>query len=109
VDKDAVLKIVEQFRQALAGRGVRASKIVLFGSYATGRQHEGSDIDLVVVSDDFEGRSFWERICVLSDAIVELWEPIEAVAKTAKEWDEGTSLLVQFAKQGEVVYQAKSA
>jgi predicted nucleotidyltransferase len=109
LDKTAVLGILERFRAALAKRGVKVSLIVLYGSYATGRQHEGSDIDVVVVSDSFEGKRLLERVEVLSEAIYEVWEPIEAVAKTPREWEEGSSLIVQFAKQGEVVYRAKSA
>ena len=109
MDKKAVLEILERFRLALEKHGVEPAMIVLFGSYSTGRQHEGSDIDVVVVSKDFEGKRLRERIRPLVDAIYELWEPIEAVPKTPKEWEEGSSLIVQFAKQGEVVYRAKSA
>ena len=109
MDKAAVLDILERFRVSLVKQGVNPTMIVLYGSYATGRQHEGSDIDVVVVSEYFEGKRFLERIRPLVDAIYELWEPIEAIPKTPREWEEGSSLIVQFAKQGEVVYRAKSA
>jgi len=39
-------------------------------------------------------------------AVRELFEPIEAVAETPKEWKEGRSPLIEFARQGEVVYPA---
>ncbi len=61
--------------------------MILFGSYATGKYKEGSDIDVVVISDNFEGKNYWERIDILSDAIYEVFEPIEAVAMTPEEWE----------------------
>lgn len=48
--KAAVLKIIGQFKDALEKKGIKIERIVLFGSYAAGKQREGSDIDLVVRS-----------------------------------------------------------
>lgn len=106
MDKNAVLKIIDRFHEALGKAGVEALKIVLYGSYAKGDWNEWSDIDLVVVSQDFAGKSYWERIDVLSEAICEVWEPIEAVAMTSEEWDKGDSMIAQFAREGEMVFSA---
>src|SRR3990172_2244147 len=103
MDKKAVLDIIARFRKALESRGIRVARMVLFGSHATGTYHEGSDIDLVVISEDFTRKNFWERIDVLSDAIYEVFEPIEAVAMTPAEWDRKESIIVDFAEKGEVV------
>lgn len=35
--------------------------LYLFGSYAKGNPQEYSDIDIAVVSDNFEGKRFWDR------------------------------------------------
>ena len=35
--------------------------VYLFGSYASGTQREYSDIDLAIVSDNFEGSRFFDR------------------------------------------------
>ena len=104
MDKDTALEVVARFGKAVEAQGVKPLKIVLFGSYSTGTHHEWSDIDLVVVSEDFADKGFWERIEILSVAICELLEPIEAVAMTPEEWEKGDSLIAQFARQGEVVY-----
>jgi predicted nucleotidyltransferase len=104
MDKAAVLKIITRFREALEKRGTRPSRIVLYGSYALGNYHEGSDIDLVVVSDDFVGKGFWERIDILARGVCDVWEPIEAVAMTVEEWEKGDSMIAQFAREGELVY-----
>jgi predicted nucleotidyltransferase len=103
MNQDAALKCIAQFRSALETRGIRVSKLVLYGSYATGRFHEGSDIDLVVISDDFETKGHWERIDLLSAAIYEVFGPIEAVAMTRAEWEKGHSMIADFAREGIVI------
>lgn len=103
MDKDAALDAVRRFRQALERQGIRAPRMILFGSFATGNAHEGSDIDLAIISDDFSGKGYWERIDILARAICEVFEPIEAVAFTPEEWQRGDSPIVQFAKSGEAV------
>jgi hypothetical protein len=43
---------------------------------------------------------------VLSEAIYDLSAPLEAVAMTPDEWNRGESLIIDFAKNGEVLYPA---
>ena len=107
MDKAAVLETIERFRQCLVNRGIAVSRIQLYGSFAGGVPHPGSDIDLVVVSQDFETMDYWQRIDVLARAIAEVWEPIEAVAMTPEEWQKGDSMIAQFAREGEAVYAAE--
>lgn len=104
MDKKAVLVIISAFRKAIESAGIRTDKLILFGSYATGEFREDSDIDIVVISRDFNNKSYWERIDILSDAIYEVFEPIEATAFTPEEWQRQESLIVDYAKNGEVVY-----
>lgn len=104
MDKGTVLRIIADFAKALESEGVRRQKIVLFGSHSTGTQREDSDIDLVVVSEDFAGKGYWERIEILSAAICTVFQPIEAIAMTPQEWQSGDSLIADYARNGEVVY-----
>ncbi len=106
MDKSAVLKLIRQFKDILEKKGIMIERIVLYGSYAAGTQREGSDIDLVVISNDFSGMSYWQRIDLLSAAIYEVFKPIEAVAMTQAEWEKGDSFIVDFARNGEVVFAA---
>lgn len=84
-------------------------RLVLFGSQATGKVHEASDIDVVVVSHDFEKKSFWDRVDILTQGILQVWEPIEAIAKTPAEWDNEDSLFLEHVR-GEcvVVYDSRA-
>lgn len=104
MDKNTVLEILSRFRKALESKGTKIDNLILFGSYATGTYKEGSDIDVVVISGDFSGKDYWERIDILSDAIYEVFEPIEAVAMTPEEWKKKESSIVDYVKEGEVIY-----
>ena len=79
-------------------------KIGIFGSFAKNTQREDSDIDLVVISKDFQEKDFWQRINVLSEAIYEIFVPIEAMAFTPEEWERGDSSIADYAKKKEKVF-----
>lgn len=103
MDQSTVLKIIERFRNALERTGVKNSRIILFGSHAQNTAGQASDIDLVVISSDFVGKSFWERIDILTDAIYEVAAPIEATAMTPEEWEREDSMICSFARQGMLI------
>ncbi|MDZ4861085.1 MAG: nucleotidyltransferase domain-containing protein [Candidatus Hydrogenedentes bacterium] len=107
MDQTTVPEVIEEFRKALDARGVSVQQIVLFGSHAYGQPHEGSDIDLAVISEDFREMDQWSRIELLSEVIADVWQPIDAVAKTPEEWDDNGSIIVAIAKQGKVMYEAQ--
>jgi len=65
--------------------GIRAEEAILFGSRAQGQAREGSDIDVLIVSSDFEGLNTRERLELLGVAAARLWQPIEATACTPDE------------------------
>jgi len=47
--------IIEKYVHALRQTGIQPRAVYLFGSFASGKPHEWSDIDLAVVSADFDG------------------------------------------------------
>jgi predicted nucleotidyltransferase len=106
MDKITVLEIIERFRKILESKNVKINKIILYGSYAKENYHESSDIDVIVMSRDFAPMDYWTRIDLLSEAIYEIFEPIEAVSFTPEEWETSDSFLVDYARNGEVVYAA---
>ena len=106
MDKRAVLNIIDRFKNILEQKKVKITKIILFGSYARGNYNDSSDIDLIVISDDFATMNYWERIDFLSEAIYEIFEPIEALSFTPSEWEKSDSFLIDYAADGETVYAA---
>ncbi|MCX7044518.1 MAG: nucleotidyltransferase domain-containing protein [Candidatus Sumerlaeota bacterium] len=103
MDKAAVLSVLARFRKALEKQGVNDARLILFGSQAKGTAREDSDIDLIIISVSFEGKTFWERIQLTSKAICEVFEPIEAIAMTPSEWESGESIIAEYARDGEVI------
>jgi predicted nucleotidyltransferase len=77
--------IATRFRDELARSGIRVERILAFGSWAHGRQQEGSDIDLIVVSPDWAVIPRRERLEILGVAAARILEPIQALGFTPEE------------------------
>lgn len=77
--------IVQRFRAELEKMGIRCEQVLLFGSWASGTAREGSDIDLFVVSPDWERYSERERFEILGIAAARILEPIQARGVTPDE------------------------
>ncbi len=101
--KKDVLNILRHLKGLLESKNIHVDKLILFGSWAKGTQQEGSDIDVVVVSNDFNGKDYWSRINILSEAIYQVLAPIQAVAMTPQEWENKESPICDFAQKGEVI------
>ncbi|MCE6992215.1 nucleotidyltransferase domain-containing protein [Dyadobacter sp. CY323] len=57
----AISALTEEFVSKVSQLyGSRLNKVILFGSYARGEQHEESDVDYLVVLNDEEIRTFAE-------------------------------------------------
>jgi len=54
-------KTIKSYIEQLESIGVHVQQAILFGSYATGRYDEWSDIDLAIVSENFAGNRFNDR------------------------------------------------
>lgn len=59
---DRIVAIVNKFVQEASKENIEISQVILFGSYAKGTYTELSDIDLAVVSEDFEGIRLFDNI-----------------------------------------------
>jgi len=59
--QDAAIKTVRNYAKEINGMGVNLRKVILFGSFAKGTQHEWSDIDVALVADEFSGVGFFDR------------------------------------------------
>ena len=51
---------LSKFFEELKKNKINIISAILFGSYAQGTQTEYSDIDLAIVSDDFEGNRYYD-------------------------------------------------
>src|SRR3989304_3864733 len=96
-----IRRLVEALRQHM-----RVERAILFGSYAYGIPHEGSDIDLAVVSPDFAKLSRLERLEFLEEIA---WDAqthhIEPVGFTSEELESAsiTSVLSEIRDRGVII------
>ncbi|MBI5298959.1 MAG: nucleotidyltransferase domain-containing protein [Deltaproteobacteria bacterium] len=81
-DLDSVIDI---FVAELKKRGIHPQEVLLYGSYAKGTADEWSDIDMVVISKDFESIPPIERPAILSHAAWPTQQTVEALGYTPKE------------------------
>lgn len=58
---DKISSIIEQFLEELEKNNINIEQAILFGSYAQGTSTQWSDIDLAIISSDFEGDRFKDR------------------------------------------------
>jgi uncharacterized protein len=98
MDKKAALEIVAKFKKTLGKTGVPVREMIVFGSFAADTFNENSDIDVIVVSEAFQGLNHWQRIEKMTEALYELFQPIEARALTPEEWASNESLTAAYAK-----------
>jgi predicted nucleotidyltransferase len=78
-------QIIQRFRRQLEKMQIRVEQLLLFGSQADGTAQEGSDIDLIVISSDWEKFSRRERLEILGVAAARILEPVQAQGFTHAE------------------------
>ncbi len=84
-------------------------KIILFGSYAKGKAKKDSDIDIIIVSREFQGKHFYMRSVSIRDEFNYLRKPIDIICLTPKEFEEKRkqiSIISESVKQGKEIIAA---
>jgi predicted nucleotidyltransferase len=59
--QNAAIDTVRNYAREIKDSGVNLRKVILYGSFAKGTQHEWSDIDVALVADEFTGFGFWDK------------------------------------------------
>jgi predicted nucleotidyltransferase len=83
-----IAEILEKFKFALQAQGIKVSRFILFGSCASEKATEGSDIDVAVVSENFKDLNLLKRLELIGLALAKakIFEPIEALGYTEEEF-----------------------
>ncbi len=80
-----IKEIIKKYSEEIEKLGIRPREILLYGSYAKGLAREDSDIDVIVISNDFKNLDIRERLELLGLAAGRVFEPIEALGYTEEE------------------------
>ncbi|MBN8684357.1 MAG: nucleotidyltransferase domain-containing protein [Chitinophagales bacterium] len=55
------MKLAKKYVASVEASGIALHKAFLFGSYASNRQHEWSDIDIALIGDNFTGLTLLDK------------------------------------------------
>lgn len=61
VENELIMEIVKKYVEKIC-ENYKIEAIILFGSYAKGTNNENSDIDIAIITDDFENDIFDEEL-----------------------------------------------
>ena len=84
-----IRNIISRFVNVLTARGIHVEKVVLYGSYASGNIHAGSDLDLAIVSPDF-GKDRFEEGKMLFQIAWRVDPRIEPVPISSESYEKDT-------------------
>ena len=89
---ETILSVVKAYLDNLADNGVRVDFVVLYGSQAKGLANDDSDIDLLVVSPQFDKSVPRQLINILWRTAARTDSRIEPVACGTRQWQEDDGL-----------------
>lgn len=107
--KREISSIITRYRKDLEKK-ISVKKIILYGSYAYGKPHKGSDIDLIVISSDFKKIPPLKRLELLSLARIKSLDPIGAIGYTPEEFKKHKKsiFLGPAVEKGKVVFEGRN-
>jgi predicted nucleotidyltransferase len=101
----SVVRVIKKYLSAVSERGIPVTAGVVFGSYAKGKPHQWSDIDLLVVSSRFDKNSNRRDIDLLWHVAAEVDSRIEPIAVGEKQYKEDNSswIIAVARREGEII------
>lgn len=101
--KAQAIELVKDFKEK-AQKKYGIKKIILFGSQATGRTREGSDIDMLIVSDSFKTRAdFMSKLFAEWHIVQKKNFPVDFLPYRTKEFEsmsKGVTIVHQVVEEG---------
>ena len=108
-------KIVKEYLKNLPSN-IKVDGLFLFGSYATGKVREDSDLDLIIISPDFKKMEFMKRLILLSHvqgaSKLTRSVPMDIIGYTPEEFEniDKESIIMRRAKrEGKMIFSAKDS
>ncbi|MCL2328936.1 MAG: nucleotidyltransferase domain-containing protein [Bacteroidetes bacterium] len=98
--QNAVIHTVQNYAKEINERGINLRKVILFGSFAKGTQHEWSDIDVALVADDFTGVGFLDIQRFSGIGIKKPYIRIESLTYPTDYFEESDPFIEEIKKTG---------
>lgn len=84
--KNKIVVMLKEYKKKISNKA-KIEKMLLFGSQAKGVSKEGSDVDILLISSDFERKKYFQR----SPQFYLLWNydyDVDIICLTPKEYKE---------------------
>jgi predicted nucleotidyltransferase len=106
--EQSILKSVQNYLAAVTANGISVERGVVFGSQATGHAQEWSDIDLLVVSSQFDEMKDRSGINLLWRLAARIDSRIEPIPCGSRQWrEDDSSAIIEIARrEGEMLVTA---
>jgi predicted nucleotidyltransferase len=106
--EQSVLTSIKKYLAALATKGITVERAVVFGSQARGQADEWSDIDLMVVSPQFDEIKDRSVVNLLWRLAARIDSRIEPIPCGSRQWrDDDSSAIIEIARrEGEILEAA---
>ena len=108
--ENTALAAVTFMKDRLLETGLKLDRVILFRSQARGAAAAESDIDVIIISEDFNDKDIFKRVRITKEAeimtIRKFMIPLDIMTLTPDEFDDDDSLLAAYAKGGKVIYRA---
>ena len=105
--ESTVVKAVRFLKRELGKNGLNVSKVILFGSQAGRRAGKTSDIDVIIVSEDFRGCDIFKRAYLTKEGEIKTIRrfmiPLDIITATPDELESRASLIYEFARNGRII------
>ena len=92
--------ILRRYKSELSKDRVRVTRMLLYGSYARGKAHPYSDIDVIVISPDLKRFSALKRQEYLAVKTMCVDAPLEVIGYTPEEFKKSSNSIF-----GEIIRQ----
>ena len=106
MDKRDVQKKINKLVNRLKDH-YKPDKIILFGSFARGDYHEGSDVDLIVIKDDVPDNFLrrLDEVLDFCDGEIEVQILVYKKEEIKRMLEEGNDFIRTVLKEGKVIYE----
>ena len=95
-----VVEIINRFVQMLKQDNIKIFKVILFGSYAKGGYTKDSDIDLAIISPDFNTSECLENTSKLLLKAVKLKADIQTIPFSIEEYNSPIGIMEEILNTG---------
>jgi predicted nucleotidyltransferase len=105
----SLVRVIKKYLRTVSQRGIPVTAGVLFGSYAKGKPHKWSDIDLLVISSHFDRNRDRRDIDLLWHVAAEVDSRIEPVAVGEKQYKEDNNswIIAVARREGQIISLAE--